>query len=314
MDTVLTLADPLIAHVLTKINSYKLLSLIKHYPVIRAALKKYKKMFHYKFSRQCQITDDDLKYLNGLIYSISLIECYEITDKSTKYMRNAHYVELRDVNMTERGLKNLKNLNTIKLNGFHIVNHKMVCLFTDAGIKYLKNVRNVYLSHCGITNVGLKYLKNTNLYLLGCDKITGAGLKYVKNIKYIDCAVFLSDQCLKYLKKAKFVSLQHNTHITREGLKMLKNIDIINLVACHQITIDDMKCLKGIKHIIIDKGTDINESVTKYFTDANSEFKFHYKHFDIDECGYGKHVYLSVKECWDCKICDSCTFFSEFVI
>ena len=129
---------------------------------------------------------------------------------------------------------------------------------TDAGLKHLKNVEKCDLSGCHyITNSGLAHLKNVKeISLNRCRDITWQGLEHLKNMKKIDLhmcmyiRVGITNADMKHLKNVEKINLSDCHNITDAGLAHLVNAKNINLTCCYKITDAGKQLLKD-KRVIV---------------------------------------------------------------
>ncbi len=97
-------------------------------PMYHSALLEYLKGIHSIDLSFTNITDDQLKYLEGA-HTIYLTGCENITDAGMKHLKGVHILDITETGITDAGLKHLKGVNTIYLMDTEI---------TEKGKEFLK--------------------------------------------------------------------------------------------------------------------------------------------------------------------------------
>jgi RNA polymerase sigma factor (sigma-70 family) len=133
-----------------------------------------------------------------------------------------------DTQVTDAGVKELKNLkNLTKL-------HLTLTQVTDAGVKELKELKylnTLLIDGTQVTDAGMKELKdfkNLTTLFLADTKVTDAGMKEIKELKNLMTLSLektkVTDAGLKELKELKNLSflVLRNTEVTEEGVKQFK--------------------------------------------------------------------------------------------
>lgn len=199
-----------------------------------------------------QVTGDGLRELKALKYlSVLHLGERQLTDKGIRALREINMLHvlsnaksnddqppakaadvtsfnLRGTNVTDAGLKELKNLNNLTsliLNGTKV---------TDAGLKELKAIKELTVLSLGstkVTDAGLNELKYLlKLARLGLEgtNLTDAGLKELKDLKSLTALDLsftqVSDSGIKELKdlKSLTVLVLGSTKVTDAGARELQ--------------------------------------------------------------------------------------------
>ena len=132
------------------------------------------------------LTDEDLKDLPDLpiAFMLDFESCAKVTDNGLKHLKklkNLHGLGLRGTQVTDAGLKDIKDLPLIDL----VLGQTKV---TDGGLKELRGLKNLvvlWLHDTNITDAGLKELKelkNLRDLDLSKSKVTKDGVKELQKV------------------------------------------------------------------------------------------------------------------------------------
>jgi hypothetical protein len=156
--------------------------------------------------------------------NISITNDYRILGDINKNNEIHFYtLDLTDCNITDEGLKYIRNVHSLKLKGCERI--------TGNGVKYLGNVHTLNLSKCKIMNQDLKYIENVHtLNLEGCCKISNDGIKHLGNVHTLNLegCYDITDEGIKYLGKCHILILDttFTKNITTNCIMNLGNVYI----------------------------------------------------------------------------------------
>ena len=124
------------AKILSHLNSWQILSLLKYSNQFNKSVQYLIKYNSYEFNFiESDINDNDLVYLKG-IHTINLSNCDKITDSGLVHLKNVHTIDLECCKkITDAGLVHLKNVQTIDISGCEKI--------TDTGVAHLKNISKI---------------------------------------------------------------------------------------------------------------------------------------------------------------------------
>lgn len=154
---------------------------------------------------------------------------------------------------TDIGLSYLPNLKELYCGPYPSNN------LTDAGLKYLSNLKVLHcpLFNTNFTDDGMKYLMDLRELNFGMfnNKITDKGMKYLKNLRELRCGFNkkLTDVCLSYLPNLEVLYCGFNGNFTDNGLSYLLNLKELHMSKTNnKFTDNQIKLLKknGVKIIV----------------------------------------------------------------
>jgi hypothetical protein len=172
-----------------------------------------------------EVDNDYIKYFIHCTY-LDLYKCYKLDTGCTQYLTNCHTIDLSyNHNIIDEDILYLKNCHTVRL-----VN----CLkLTNKCTEYLKNCYEVDLNECNIDDTGVVNLSMCKIVRLGQTIITRNCIKYLTNCIELDISdTNIIDDDLKLLENIENLNISYCKNITLNGIQYLKNIQTLNLEMC----------------------------------------------------------------------------------
>ncbi len=190
-------------------------------------------------------------HLSNLLF-VKELDTYrnkKITDRGLKFLTNLKTLRLDHGLVTDKGLGNLCQLTSLNLESNYII--------TNNGFKNLTNLTKLILCTVNknkIDDNGIRYLTNlTNLNLRFGDHFTGFGIELLTNLRTLDLtdANNIMDADIKKLTLLTYLNLRDNKSITDEGIKYLVNLLKLNLGGNRVITDFGIKFLTNLQGLVL---------------------------------------------------------------
>jgi hypothetical protein len=173
-----------------------------------------------------EINNDYIKYFSHCYY-LDLYKCYYLETNCTKYLTNCHTIDLSYTKIIDNDIKYLKNCHTVRL-----IDCKNL---TNQCTEYLKNCYEVDFNFCNITNEAVINLTNSKIVRLGFTKITRQSILYLTNCIELDISdININDDDLKLLENVEKLNISYCKNITYDGIQYLKKIKILNVEMCFE--------------------------------------------------------------------------------
>jgi len=167
-------------------------------------------------------------------------------------------IRLQEKKITDNGIKNLPQLNTLNLYRNTII--------TNEGIQNLLQLTTLDLSYNNIINDnGIKNLLQLNTLILA-NNYNITKIKHLINLTNLDLSGYsiIDDIELKNLTKLTILNLENNNSITNEGLKYVPNLIELNLTNNKIITNEGLKHLHNLQKLNLTNNNTINIECVKY--------------------------------------------------
>jgi len=240
--------------IISYLNGYEILNLIKSDKYFADCAMKYGKYFNivFKYNYDYKLCDD-MKYFSN-VNSINLDYISGLSSNILKYFTNAKNItidtciwedsssDFKPIDLME--FKNVEYLNIMhpaRGYGYKNVispNSKLKTLkfkwnvsFENEQIyKYLENIEELWISFNHLRDLDLQNIFRHKLNIryveFYCSNITDDDMKCLSNVDVIILAYAdISDEGIKHLKNVKIFAYGHCDNITANGIENLKNIN-----------------------------------------------------------------------------------------